>query len=66
MDERVKWVRNVDGSHAFRIHETDLADMGKAGLEAELSVRGFTADQLGKAKYDRHRMRWEIPVRSSE
>lgn len=63
MDDRVHLTAKVNGGHEIRIKETDLAELGKDGLTAELEARGFTADQLGTPEYKPHRMHWVIPVR---
>ncbi|TFC59434.1 MULTISPECIES: hypothetical protein [unclassified Cryobacterium] len=66
MDERVSLTRKLNGASEIRISESDLADLGRAGLARELTARGFDPDHLGEPKYDRYRMRWTIPVRTPD
>lgn len=65
-DERVHLTRKIGGAAEIRITETDLADIGEKGLARELTARGFDPADLGEPKYDRHRMRWTIPVRAKD
>ncbi|MFC5930899.1 hypothetical protein D6T64_11955 [Cryobacterium melibiosiphilum] len=63
---QIKLTALVGGGYEIRIHEADLAELGRAGLEAQVAALGFSPGDLGAGEYFPFRQRWVIPVRKSE